>query len=146
MFYNRYQAYSYAILKYVYEILPSKRVPMYMSTINDLRSPAMRKEKVIICPACGICICHMNAYWLPIQLTLGDAALVWLGYPSNPSNKPAFSGLIFFFFNNLFVYFWLSGSLLLCGLFSSCGKQGLLFVRVCGLLIVVPFLVGEHRL
>lgn len=60
MLYNRYQAYSYAILKYFYEILPSKRVPMYMSTINDLRSPAMRKEKVIVCPGCGICICHMN--------------------------------------------------------------------------------------
>lgn len=60
MFYNRYQAYCYAILKYVYEILPSKRVPMYMSAINDLRSPAMRKEKVIICPSCGICICHMS--------------------------------------------------------------------------------------
>ena len=30
--------------------------------------------------------------------------------------------------------------------FSSCGKWGLLFVAVCGLLIVVASLVAEHRL
>ena len=30
--------------------------------------------------------------------------------------------------------------------FSSCGKQGLLFVAVHGLLIVVASLVAEHRL
>ena len=30
--------------------------------------------------------------------------------------------------------------------FSSCGEQGLLFVAVCGLLIVVASLVAEHRL
>ena len=30
--------------------------------------------------------------------------------------------------------------------FSSCGEQGLLFVVVCGLLIVVASLVAEHRL
>ena len=28
--------------------------------------------------------------------------------------------------------------------FSSCGKQGLLFVVVCGLLIAVASLVAEH--
>ena len=28
---------------------------------------------------------------------------------------------------------------------SSCGKQGLLFIAVCGLLIVVAPLVGMHR-
>ena len=32
-----------------------------------------------------------------------------------------------------------------CRLFSSCGEQGLLFVAVCGLLIVVASLVVEHR-
>ena len=32
------------------------------------------------------------------------------------------------------------------GLFSSCGEQGLLFVAVCGVLIVVAFLAVEHRL
>ena len=30
--------------------------------------------------------------------------------------------------------------------FSSCGEQGLLFVAVCGLLIVVASLVVEHGL
>ena len=30
--------------------------------------------------------------------------------------------------------------------FSSCGERGLLFVVVCGLLIVVAYLVAEHRL
>ena len=30
--------------------------------------------------------------------------------------------------------------------FSSCGEWGLLFIAVCGLLIVVASLVAEHRL
>ena len=30
--------------------------------------------------------------------------------------------------------------------FSSCSKQGLLFIAACGLLVVVASLVGEHRL
>ena len=30
--------------------------------------------------------------------------------------------------------------------FSSCGEWGLLFVAVCGLLIVVAFLVAEYGL
>ena len=30
--------------------------------------------------------------------------------------------------------------------FSSCSEQGLLFIAVCGLLIVVASLVVEHRL
>ena len=30
--------------------------------------------------------------------------------------------------------------------FSSCGEQGLLFVTVCGLVIVVASLVAEHGL
>ena len=34
-----------------------------------------------------------------------------------------------------------------CGwAFPSCGKQGLLFVAVCGLLIAMVSLVAEHRL
>ena len=33
-----------------------------------------------------------------------------------------------------------------CGLFSSCGEQGLLFVAVRGLLIAVASLVAEHGL
>ena len=30
--------------------------------------------------------------------------------------------------------------------FSSCGRRGLLFVAVCGLLIAVASLVAEHEL
>ena len=39
-----------------------------------------------------------------------------------------------------------AGSSLLHGLFSSCGKWGLLFVAVWGLLDAVASLVTEHRL
>ena len=45
----------------------------------------------------------------------------------------------------LFIY-GCAGSSLLCGLFSSCGEQGLLLVAVHGLLIVVASLVAEHGL
>ena len=46
----------------------------------------------------------------------------------------------------LFIYlFSCIGSLLLVRAFSSCGKQGLLFAVVRGLLIVVASLVAEHR-
>ena len=38
------------------------------------------------------------------------------------------------------------GSSLLCVSFSSCGEQGLLFIAVRGLLIVVASLVVEHGL
>ena len=43
-----------------------------------------------------------------------------------------------------FFIFGCAGSLLLCGLFSSCGEWGLL--SGCGPLIAVPALVAEHRL
>ena len=46
-----------------------------------------------------------------------------------------------------FISFWLcAGSSLLRGLFSSCGKQGLLSVAVHRLLIVVASLIVEHSL
>ena len=47
-----------------------------------------------------------------------------------------------------FIYFfWLCWVFIAaCGLFSSCGKRGLLFVMVCGLLIAVASLVAEHGL
>jgi len=58
----------------------------------------------------------------------------------------------FFFFKahlllKIFIYFIYScaGSLLLLGLFSSCGEWGLLFVAVLRLLTVVASLVAEHR-
>ena len=55
------------------------------------------------------------------------------------------------FFFNKFIYFICLllaafGSLLLCAAFSSCGKQGLLFIAVHGLLIAVASLVAENGL
>ena len=54
----------------------------------------------------------------------------------------------FFFFLNLFIYLFLAELGLCCctRTFSSCGKRGLLFVAVHGLLIVVASLVAEHGL
>ena len=55
-------------------------------------------------------------------------------------------------FPGLFVYlfyFWLCWSFGLCcfyAAFSTWGEQGLLFIVVCGLLILVTSLVAEHRL
>ena len=47
----------------------------------------------------------------------------------------------------LCIYFWLHWIFVAaCKLFSSCGEQGLLFVVVRRLLIMVVFLVAEHRL
>ena len=58
--------------------------------------------------------------------------------------------LLFFFFNTtlyLFIYLGLCLGLLCCvWAFSSCGEQGLLFVAVRGLLIVVASLTAEHGL
>ena len=47
-----------------------------------------------------------------------------------------------------FIYLFLAAFGLHCCMraFSSCGKQGLLFVAVHGILIVVASLVAEHRL
>ena len=55
------------------------------------------------------------------------------------------------FFLNKFIYFtylFLAVLGLRCCVraFSSCGEQGLLFVAVCGLLIVVASLVAEYGL
>ena len=54
----------------------------------------------------------------------------------------------FFFLINLFIYLFLAVLGLCCcaQAFSSCGKRGLLFVAVRGLLIVVASLVAEHGL
>ena len=54
------------------------------------------------------------------------------------------------FFKNVFILFilFLAALGLRCcaRAFSSCGEQGLLFVAVCGLLIVVASLIVEHWL
>ena len=52
-----------------------------------------------------------------------------------------------FLFFLIFIYFAILGHhCFVSAFFSSCGKQGLLFIMVCGLLIVVVSLVSEHRL
>ena len=55
---------------------------------------------------------------------------------------------MFFFKNYLFIYLLLAVLGLRCcaQAFSSCGEQGLLFIAVRGLLIVVASLVVEHGL
>ena len=59
-------------------------------------------------------------------------------------------GWRFFFFNKVILFLFIFGcigSLLLhVGFLSSCGEQGLLFLVVCRLLIVVASLVVEHRI
>ena len=55
---------------------------------------------------------------------------------------------ILFYFIYLFIYLFLAALCLRCcaRAFSSCGKRGLLFVAVRGLLIAVASLVAEHEL
>ena len=65
----------------------------------------------------------------------------------NPDNyfalKSALAEIIYF----ILFYFWLHWVFVaVYGLFSSCSEQGLLFVAVRSLLIVVASLVAEHRL
>ena len=57
------------------------------------------------------------------------------------------------FFKNIYIFIFIFNLFLVAlGLcccawaFSSCSEQGLLFVALCGLLIVVASLVVEHRL
>lgn len=51
-----------------------------------------------------------------------------------------------FFKKIIFFIFHCAMSLLLCGFFSSCCEQRLLFIAVYGLLIAVTSLLAEHRL
>ena len=59
--------------------------------------------------------------------------------------------LIFFFFNKcmyvcMYVFMAALGLCCCAQAFSSCGEQGLLFIAVRGLLIVVASLVAQHGL
>ena len=56
--------------------------------------------------------------------------------------------LFFLFFLNLFIYLFLAvlGLRFCARAFSSCGKQGPLFITVRGPLTIVPSLVVEHKL
>ena len=60
-----------------------------------------------------------------------------------------FAYIILFYFKFIyFIYLFLAvlGFCCCARAFSSCGKQGLLFVALCGLLIAVASLVAEHGL
>ena len=56
--------------------------------------------------------------------------------------------IYFYIYINLFIYLFLAELGLCCRAraFSSCGKRGLLFIEVCGLLTAVVSLVAEHGL
>ena len=62
-------------------------------------------------------------------------------------NQSETSYLPLLFLNN-FIYLFLAAPVLLCcaWAFSSCGKQGLLFLAVCELLTSVASLAVEHSL
>ena len=63
-------------------------------------------------------------------------------YKSNALYLDSYSQYFYFL-----IYFWLHWIFVVAfGLFSSCGKQGLLLIVARGLLIVVASLVAEHRL
>ena len=53
---------------------------------------------------------------------------------------------LLFIFKIFKIIFGCAGSSLLCMLCSSCGSRGYSLIPVCGLLIVVAFLVVEHGL
>ena len=65
-----------------------------------------------------------------------------------PSLEKCLFELCAHFLKNKLIYLFLAALGLRCcaQAFSSCDKRGLLFVAVCGLLIVVASLVAEHGL
>ena len=74
-----------------------------------------------------------------------DRAGTWiLNFPASRTLRNKF----LFLFIYLFIYLFLAVLGLHCcaRAFSSCGEWGLLFVAVCGLLIVVASLVVEYGL
>ena len=66
------------------------------------------------------------------------------------ASQKAIIKFVFFLINLSIIYLFIFGCiaslLLLCAGFLSCGKRGLLFVEVGGLLIAVASLVAEHGL
>ena len=67
--------------------------------------------------------------------------------PGEGRVRAGFSEWFFFFFNLLFIYFYVCVGLRFCArAFSSCGKWGPLFIVVRGPLIIAASLVVEHRL
>ena len=76
----------------------------------------------------------------------GGYFLLFLSFVSNFYYEGVLDFGKWFFNNFLYLFFGYARSSLLRGLFSSCGKPGLLFVAVLGLLIMVASLVSEHGL
>ena len=87
----------------------------------------------------------ISPYFFPMNLEnlLKLLSSITFFYLASPSGMT-----FFFFFINLFIYLFLAALGLCCcaWAFSSCGEQGLLFVAVHRLLIVVASLVVEHGL
>ena len=84
-----------------------------------LTAPHMKKDHIPFNPEKGVPQCYLS------QLRLNSLCFFWV-----------------------FVFFFLTAFGLRCCVraFSSCSEQGLLFVVVRGLLIVVASLVAEHGL
>ena len=83
--------------------------------------------------------CHgLSVWWV---LVIHEANVT--GNESTRSNRLHLNVSCFL----IILFIGYAGSLLLCGLFSSCSEQRLLFdYNVCGLLIAVASLVVEHGL
>ena len=79
------------------------------------------------------------------------SSLFFPPFPRAMLSSSWLSSTLFFFltfnFFKIFIYFWLRWVFIAaCGLFSSCGERGLLFVALRRLLIVVASLAVEHRI
>ena len=91
--------------------------------------------------------------WLPFlnirSKTVHAGVSLQFAFPPQPyKDIPRFTYPFDFFKINFLIYLFLVALGLRCCVraFSSCSKTGLLFVAVCGLLLVVASLVEEHRL
>ena len=90
---------------------------------------------------------------LEVKSTSPIIALLTFQHLLSPVRVIAYMKHFYFFnFKNLFIYLFIYLFLAALGIrccawaFSSCGKWGLIFVVVRGLLIAVASLVAEHRL
>ena len=87
-----------------------------------------------------ICVQGNSLIFPLVLITFGQFVLTYSRYTEN--------GARFFKKFIYFIYLFLTALGLHCctQAFSCCGEWGLLFVVVCGLLIVVASLVAEHGL
>ena len=70
---------------------------------------------------------------------------VWPQRPWTPGLGVAPSSLSLLFIKDLFIFVVL-GLCCCAWVFSSCGELGLVFIVLCGFIVVVASFVGEHRL